>query len=276
MTRLGVVTLNFNQSEFLLEAVKSVQEQDFAGWRLVIVDPGSTDGAEQIYRLPRIADDDRISILRGPDQGPADGLNRGFRSLDGEYCYYLNADDRTLPHSFAAAAAYLDRRPETDVVIGHGWVIDEYGRRVRRIFSDPFSVRDYVLGRCVAVQQSTFFRRSVLVRAGWFPVHNRLSWDGELLAQAAAEGCTIDTVNQYWGEFRVYPGTVTADPGTRVRADAELRRLGSDLAVPVDSHGGMRRGIRTLERRLLTPRRTAYLCGLRARDWYRTLSQPFP
>jgi hypothetical protein len=69
---------------------------------------------------------------------------------------------------------------------------------------------------------------------------------------------------------------VTADAGTRGRADAELRRLGSDLAVPVESAGGVGSTIRTLERRIRTPGRTAYLCGLRARDWFRTLSQPFP
>jgi glycosyltransferase involved in cell wall biosynthesis len=245
---IGIVTLNMNQSQYLLEAVRSIQQQRFSNWRLIVVDPGSTDGAEHVYKLPSILEDSRIEVLIEPDQGPADGLNKGFGRLRTPYMYCLNADDRVIEGAFESAIARFSVADSPDVLIGHGYVIDLFGRRMRRIFSDDFHVDQYMNGNCVAVQQATFFRRSVLQIVGGFNVDNHISWDGEFLVRAALAGARISTVSRYWGRAT-----------TKEEAVAVLREMeAADARLTV----GHTRWRDQMIRRGRHPLRTMYLLRL--------------
>ena len=68
----SVVTISFNQRQYLEEALHSVLAQDYPAIEYIVVDPGSTDGSRELIagfasRLAR--------IVFEPDQGAADGLN---------------------------------------------------------------------------------------------------------------------------------------------------------------------------------------------------------
>lgn len=225
--QVAVVMLNLNQGRYLRDAIESLLADPFENWSLTIRDPGSTDGSKILYSLPVISDDPRIKVVRTPDSGPAGGLNGGFSMSDSEYCYYLNSDDRLVPGAMAEAVDVLNSTG-AHVVLGNGSVIDQWGHTLRPIYSDRFTARDYVVGRCVAVQQATFFRRDALADAGWFNEMNRVSWDGEILFRCAMRSQRIVNHAANWGEFRIYAGTITSDSGTRERARQELDRLRAD------------------------------------------------
>ncbi|MCU0973368.1 MAG: glycosyltransferase, partial [Burkholderiales bacterium] len=182
MADISIVTISFNQGAFLEQAINSVCAQEGVEVDYVIVDPGSTDGSREIIR--RYSDRFAACML-DPDEGPADGLNKGFERTRAEVLGYLNADDLLLPGALRFACEFFRRHREIDVITGNGWVVDEHGRRMRRDFSDRFSLRAVAYDACVAVQPSTFFRRSAFARTGGFNVSNRSNWDGELLVDMA-------------------------------------------------------------------------------------------
>lgn len=217
--------LNWNQGRFLRDAVESILAQSFTDWRLQIVDPGSADGSRALYEMPFIADDRRIEVLLEPDDGPSDGLNKGFSKLRCPYSYYLNADDRVIPGAFSEAVGYLKSHPSVDMVMGHGVQIDAWGHVMRRVYSDAFDPWAYVSGKAVTVQQATFFRQRVFEQAGGFNVSNKVSWDGEFVLAAGMSGASMHVLNRTWGEFRVYGGTITSDSSTRAKAQRELARM---------------------------------------------------
>jgi glycosyltransferase involved in cell wall biosynthesis len=73
--KISIVTISYNQAGFIAECIESVLAQDYHNFEYIIVDPGSTDGSREI--IARYSD--RISlIVLDPDNGPADGLNKGF------------------------------------------------------------------------------------------------------------------------------------------------------------------------------------------------------
>ena len=64
--RVSIVTISFNQSEFLERAIRSVIEQKYDDIEYIIVDPGSQDGSRNIidgYRS-RIAEP-YMNLIRG-------------------------------------------------------------------------------------------------------------------------------------------------------------------------------------------------------------------
>jgi glycosyltransferase involved in cell wall biosynthesis len=207
MTRVSIVTISFRQARFIERALRSVLEQDYPEVEYIVVDPGSTDGSRDIierYR-PRIS-----KIIFEPDEGPADGLNKGFTAATGDIFGYINADDAYLPGAIGKVMAAFEARPGADVVYGHSYIVDGAGQVVRRSRSVPFNLRLYAYGGVVVMQQSTFFRRAAFEKAGGFNEMNRTSWDGELLVDFARYGCQFALVNDYWSSFAIYPGSITS------------------------------------------------------------------
>ena len=92
--RISIVTLSYNQRTFLREAIDSVLQQDHPDLEYIVVDPGSTDGSREFIRS---YGEQVAQVVFEPDQGAADGLNKGFSRATGEVFGFLNADDYLLP-----------------------------------------------------------------------------------------------------------------------------------------------------------------------------------
>jgi glycosyltransferase involved in cell wall biosynthesis len=207
VTRVSIVTISFNQGLYLERAIRSVLNQDYKNIEYIVVDPGSTDGSRDIIERYR----SRISrIIYEPDNGPANGLNKGFAAATGNIFGYINADDAYLPGAIRSAAAAFQSRPKADVIYGHSYIVNGDGQIIRRSRSIPFNLRLYAYGGVIVMQQSTFFSRSAFEKAGGFNESNRSSWDGELLVDLALCGCQFSMAEDFWSLFAVYPGTITS------------------------------------------------------------------
>lgn len=204
--KFSVVTVSFNQARYLEQAIRSVTGQHGCELEYIVVDPGSTDGSRDI--IARHAGSIDRCILE-PDNGPADGLNKGFAAATGEIFCYLNSDDLFLPEAFAKVAAYFRRYPSCDVICGNGYVIDGEGALVRRVYSDRFGLRRAAYGASIAIQPSTFFRAETYRAVGGFNVENRSNWDGELVIDMALAGATFRNVPDFLSCYRVYAESIT-------------------------------------------------------------------
>jgi glycosyltransferase involved in cell wall biosynthesis len=205
MLKVSVVTISFNQAEFLERAIRSVVEQNYPDIEYIVVDPGSTDGSRDIIERYR----SRISrVIYEPDRGPADGLNKGFACATGDIFGYINADDAYLPSAVREAVAALDNS-KADVIYGDGFIVDENDRCIRRFVSSPFNFRRFVLGAVGILQQSTFFTAKAYRDVGSFNIENRTCWDGELLFDFAARDNKFLHVPRYWSVFRLHPSSIS-------------------------------------------------------------------
>ncbi len=224
--KISIVTLSFNQGRFLETAIRSVIEQPGVELDYIVVDPGSTDDSRTIIERYR----DRIDhVIFERDDGPADGLNRGFARASGDIYGFLNADDVLMPGALAEVARAFEDNPDADVIAGHGHIIDADGKTVRRMYSDRFSIWGYLYGGVVLLQQSTFFRARAFETVGGFNVDNRTCWDGELWLDMALAGKTFHRMNRFWSAFRVYDtsisGAIARDGDQRAAYDRDRRRM---------------------------------------------------
>lgn len=220
--KVSIVTICFNQAPFLERALRSVLDQDYPDIEYIVVDPGSTDGSREILARYR----DRIDVLiLDPDDGPPDGLNKGFAAASGALFGCLNADDVYLPGAVAAAVAAFAERPETDLVYANGVVIDEGDGLVRRVRSDRFGLWRFLYEGVMVLQQGTFFRREAFRRVGGFNAENRTCWDAELLVDIALAGGRFRHVDAYWGAFRIHDASITGSGRLNLAYRADLDRF---------------------------------------------------
>lgn len=204
--KVSIVTISFNQAEFVERTIQSVLTQDYPDIEYIVVDPGSTDGSRDIIERYRA----RISkVILRPDRGAADGLNGGFAEATGEIFGFLNSDDVLLPGAVSSAVAFLEKHNEIDVVSGHSNLIDHHDRFLRRIYSDRMSLKRCIYACVVLMQPSTFFRRRIFDRVGGFKVNNKIIWDGELFLDMALAGGRFAVTDEFWSAYRIHPLSIS-------------------------------------------------------------------
>jgi glycosyltransferase involved in cell wall biosynthesis len=101
------VTITYNAAKVLQRTLDSVLQQDYPDIVHLIIDGASTDGTlemvnDYIERSNAADNGHRIQLTSEPDKGIYDAMNKGLRSLDGDYVCFLNAGD-FLPSSTTAS-----------------------------------------------------------------------------------------------------------------------------------------------------------------------------
>jgi glycosyltransferase involved in cell wall biosynthesis len=204
--KITIVTVSYNQANYLEKAICSVIEQGYSDLEYIVVDPGSSDGSREIIERYR----SRISrIIFESDNGPADGLNKGFKAATGEIYGFLNSDDVLELGALDDVANFFECNPGVDVVSGVSWIIDPKGLRLRKFFSDRYCLWMAARGASILSQSSTFFRASAFKNVAGFNVQNSIAWDGELYADMALNGAQFHYVNRIWSEFRIHDQGIT-------------------------------------------------------------------
>ena len=204
--KVSIVTISFNQAQFLERDIRSIVEQDYSDIEYIVVDAGSTDGSRDIIERYR---DHIATVVFEPDRGPADGLNKGFAQATGDIFGYINADDEYLPGALSGAVAAFRAKPDIDVICGHGYIVDGNGKPTKRFRSDLFDARRFALGGVVVMQQSTFFRRAAFTNGSGFNIENKTSWDGELMLEMSLADMRFAVAHEYWSIFRIYPNSIS-------------------------------------------------------------------
>ena len=204
--KVSIVTISYNQAEFLEKAILSILEQDYHDVEYIVVDPGSTDGSRDIIERYRRK---ITKVIYEEDSGPADGLNKGFSHVTGEVLGFINADDALLPGSLQVVSNYFNKNQDIDVVCGSGFIIDAEDRVIKRLLPTHFSKRLYAYGAVTFLQQSTFFRRGAFLSAGGFNKENRTCWDGELFSDMAAHHQKFGILYEDLALFRIYESSIS-------------------------------------------------------------------
>ncbi|MFZ5919691.1 MAG: glycosyltransferase family 2 protein [Chloroflexota bacterium] len=231
--KISIVTLSFNQGKFLEEAILSVLDQDHPV-EYIVVDPGSTDDSRQIIEKywNRIA-----HVIYEPDNGPADGLNKGFSHATGTILGFLNADDFLLPGAVSHIAECFVQNPHTDVVSGHGIAVDASGKEIRKIYSDEFSLIPSAYGMAILVQPSTFFKADIYRKTNGFNTNNKTNWDDELFVDIKLQNGNFSRTNKFLSAYRIHPSGITGGASNLVHenirnyASARFRKImGRDVS----------------------------------------------
>ncbi len=173
--KISVLMPMYNAGRFLDEAVRSILEQSYADFELLVLDDASTDGSrERIARLK----DERIRLLANErNLGLAATLNRGLELASGELIARMDADDVSLPERFARQAAAFASRAELALCCTNVVSISEAGE--------------------------------VLTRP-WYPLRTDVGWD--LFFHSSIAHSSVMLRRSALGDLR-YPATRAEDAG---------------------------------------------------------------
>lgn len=90
---VSVVIPTFNSSKFILQAIRSVEEQTYQNYEMIIVDDGSADNTVELVSK-RILFNPRIKLFKINHSGiPSVPRNYGIQKSSGEFVAFLDSDD---------------------------------------------------------------------------------------------------------------------------------------------------------------------------------------
>ena len=112
MPFFSIIIPVFNKEQFIAKTLKSVLDQSFADFEIIIINDGSTDqsGAKILdYKDPR------IHYFSKGNEGVAIARNSGIDKAKGEYICFLDADDYWYPDFLKTLYTYIQKLPEQKV-----------------------------------------------------------------------------------------------------------------------------------------------------------------
>jgi glycosyltransferase involved in cell wall biosynthesis len=95
-TKISIIIPTFNRDKTLTRAIRSVQNQSFLDWELLIIDDFSTDNTKElVLELSKI--DSRIKYFHNIEKGGNRARNVGLEYSSGKYLVFLDSDDELKP-----------------------------------------------------------------------------------------------------------------------------------------------------------------------------------
>lgn len=126
--KVSIIMGIYNCEDTLSEAIKSIINQTYTNWELIMCDDGSTDSTFQIANEFKNNYPNKIILIKNQkNKGLNYTLNKCLDNATGKYIARMDADDISLPTRLEKEVEFLDSNPNYDFVSTPMICFDENG-----------------------------------------------------------------------------------------------------------------------------------------------------
>ena len=188
--RFSVVIPVYNRPNLVRATLRSVFQQEYDNYEIIVVDDGSTD--ETISVLNALGD--RIRLLQQQNRGPGAARNRGIRASRGDYVAFLDSDDLWFPWTLNVYESIIEDYDHPAFVAGSPYRFEgeqaealgeaKHSEITTEAFPDYYSSSDQWRWWGVS---SFVMKKDALHRTGGFTARNVNSEDADLAMRMGVE-----------------------------------------------------------------------------------------
>ncbi len=185
---ITLATVTYNAAGTLQRTLDSVAAQTYPHIEHLIVDGCSNDGTmELIHRYVEQNADaaipHEINLIKEPDRGLYDAMNKALAAAKGHYIVFLNAGDTLhTPHTVEQLVQSVEWPEEPDkapaILYGETDIVDSQGRFLRhRRLQAPDKLSSHSFADGMLVCHQSFYVRTDLAREEHYDLRYRFSAD---------------------------------------------------------------------------------------------------
>jgi glycosyltransferase involved in cell wall biosynthesis len=200
MERISVIIPVYNSGQFLVDTIKSIQDQTVLDWECIFVDDGSQDESLSILDDFALLDS-RISVYRRPSNMAKGGnscRNYGFMKSTGAYIQWFDSDDLMLPTMLERKRKRLQEQPELDFVVSKMGTLDNGTvRHVDYPIDSGNTLEDFLSYNIRFLTPGPLFRREFLSDKSLFSttLHRHQEW--EFFSRLLILGSSFGTMEEF-------------------------------------------------------------------------------
>ena len=120
LEKVSIVIPFFNGKDYVDLMVRSIIEQSYKDWELLMVDDGSSDGAEDFVKKIA-AKDCRVKYIKREDVTPVKGAcaarNVGLDNAKGKYIIFFDSDDWITPKCIEQRVHFMEENNSIDFAV---------------------------------------------------------------------------------------------------------------------------------------------------------------
>jgi glycosyltransferase involved in cell wall biosynthesis len=170
----SVVVPTYNRANFLEKTLRSLLNQSFQNFEIIVVDDGSTDNTES--HIQKI-DDTRVRYYKKQNGGVSSARNYGLQFAKGDFINFFDSDDIAYPNHLEEANKYIEGKPLAKIIMFDFEWGDAERKNVKEVimrFGDPNKAilhSNYPSTNCVFLHKDVFkelrFNESLSISEDW-------------------------------------------------------------------------------------------------------------
>lgn len=151
---ISIIVPVYNAECFLRRCIRSIENQSYSNYEVILINDGSTDGSEAIC-LDYANRDPRVRYVKQENQGVSATRNKGFHLAKGQYITLLDNDDCLNTNSLEMIAKHAVNNPDVIIMEYRDVSTDE---DIERILSTRFeNVNTWVINKQAEFLQKEMF-----------------------------------------------------------------------------------------------------------------------
>ncbi len=209
MVTVSVVIPTYNRASLLGEAIKSVLDQTYSDYEIIVVDDGSTDNTRDIVNQFKV---ENLRYFYQEKKGVSVARNRGIHEARGQYIAFLDSDDLFLPEKLKLQIDLFEKTPELGMVYGAYTSVDEKENEIsiHPARAYPGGYKE-MLTSCTVATPTVMVKRVVLEQVGAFDEVMSLAEDVDLWCRIFRYH-PIDMIETPVSKVRIHSGGTPRDP----------------------------------------------------------------
>lgn len=225
----------YNQANFLVKAVESIQNQSFQDWEIIIVNDGSTDQTDLVAGNFRNADE-RIVLHSQQNGGLSAARNAGIKLAKGQVINFHDADD-WLTRDCLQTVFFRFQEDVKDILVS-GFT---YYYESNPIHTHTFPLNEIAFERLlegnVAPPISFFIKQQAVKAIGNFDSNLKSCEDWDFWIRAGKLGFKPVSIPEILAAYRYLPNSMSRNPKQMYEAllIVSERARNIDLRIPLDA-----------------------------------------
>ena len=137
---ISVIIAVYNCEKYIERCLKSVTNQNYDNFEVIVIDDGSTDKSIEICNKLK-EKNNKINIIHKRNTGVSDSRNIGIKNALGDYLIFLDADDY-VESNYLYTINNILKKNENIEFLNFGYFSDVYDINLKLKQSDIFNYRE--------------------------------------------------------------------------------------------------------------------------------------
>jgi glycosyltransferase involved in cell wall biosynthesis len=226
----------YNAGKYIREAIRSVLQQSFGNFELLIINDGSTDDT---LGIALSFHDPRVVVVNKDHEGIVVALNTGLKLANAPYIARFDADDICIPDRLEKQLDFLHDHPDYVLVGSDAEYILENGEFLfsfKCIAHSNDEVQNNLYVYCPFIHSSVMYRREDVLKAGGYNIHAH-NFEDYLLWTNLAKAGKMQNLREPLIKVRLSAASLTIDEKWRGERFRQLKRQATTRGSITEDEG---------------------------------------